>query len=98
MKKVMVIEGKQYTISEITAIPHSDITRFVLLPGKEYLKKKSKRQNALLVSITDKIGNTNEKVVFGFKMPIDDCDMYEMLDERDMWDGEPETMDSVKEK
>ena len=97
MKKAMVIDGKQYTISEITAIPHSDITKIALLPEKEW-KKKAKRQNALLVSTTDKKGNPMEKVVFGFQMPIDDCDMYEMLDERDMWDGEPETMDSVQEK
>lgn len=84
MTKEMMINGKQYTIIEITAV--------ALNAGD------TEAQDALLVITEDERGEKEEAVVFGFEMPEYLSDMINMFDEPAAWDTDRETLDTVRVK
>lgn len=85
MTKEMMIDGKKYTISEVTAI--------ALCAGD------TEEQDALLVIIEDEsFVEKYEAVVFGFGMPEDEDDMRSMFDEPEAWDSDWKTLETVREK
>ena len=85
MKKTFTVEGTEYTVEEITAI-----ATCVGEHGEDF------RQNALLVTNTADSGEKIEYVVFGYDMPENDDDFYDMCEDSDAWDSNWETLETVK--
>ena len=85
MKKTFTVERTEYTVEDITAIATC---------AGEY--SEDFRQNALLVTNMADSGEKIEYVVFGYDMPENDDDFYDMCEDSDAWDSNWETLETAR--
>jgi len=87
MTNVFNLDGRDYTVSDCTAIAFVDGT-----------ENESDRQNALFVSTVTDGGESVEHVVFGWEMPKTDEDFADMCEDYNSWDSDYDTLETVREK
>ncbi len=86
MINVFNLDGRDYTVSDCTAI--------AMIDGTE---NESDRQNALLVSTVTDGGESVEHVVFGWEMPKTVEDFADMCEDYNSWGSDFETLETVRE-
>lgn len=82
MKKTFTLNGTEYTVCECTAIA-KDLGE-------------SERRKALYVYSFSDSGEKDEYVLFGFDMPEDEYEFFEMCEYSSEWDGWDETIKTVE--
>ena len=82
MKKTFTLSGTEYTVCECTAIA-KDLGE-------------SERRKALYVYSISESGEKTEFVLFGYDLPEDEYEFFEMCEESADWDGWYETIKSVE--
>lgn len=82
MKKTFTLSGTEYTVCECTAIA-KDLGE-------------SERRKALYVYSISESGEKTEFVLFGYDLPEDEYEFFEMCAESADWDGWYETIKTIE--